>query len=47
MSNVEYLDAFRKLGTVTDAGARFAGYEIKQMLGLNADYLLTKGEETV
>ena len=45
MRNIEYLAAFSRLGMVKEAGARFAGYEIKQMLGVNAEYLLTKGEK--
>jgi predicted TIM-barrel fold metal-dependent hydrolase len=45
MRNIEYLAAFNRLGTVKEDGAGFAGYEIKQMLGVNAEYLLNKGEK--
>jgi hypothetical protein len=45
MRNIEYLAAFSRLGTIKETGARFADYEIKQMLGVNAEYLLNKGEK--
>jgi uncharacterized protein len=44
MRNTDYTEAFGRLADVEDAGSGFAGYEIQQMLGGNAGYLLTKGE---
>lgn len=42
MCHVDYLNAFRKLTSINHAGPKFAGYEIKQILGKNAEDLLTK-----
>ena len=46
MRNEEYVDAFRKLKSLDGVGTKFAGYEVKQILGGSAEDLLTriKGE---
>ncbi len=46
MSGVDYIHAFKKLSSAESPGAKFASYELKQMLGGNADKLLTKAERT-
>lgn len=45
MRNDEYVNAFRKLTSIDSVGTMFAHYEVKQILGANAEDLLfnTKG----
>lgn len=42
MPNNEYVNAFRKLTSPGDTDMKFASYEVKQILGGNAKYLLHK-----
>jgi uncharacterized protein len=42
MSNDSYVNAFRKLSSLEVGSAKLAGYEVKQILGKNAEDLLSK-----
>jgi uncharacterized protein len=42
MQNGMYLDTFRKLTSIDGAETKLANYEVKQILGKNAEYLLSK-----
>ena len=44
MSNIDYVHAFKKLTSAESPGAKFASYELRQMLGGNAEKLLTKAK---